>query len=49
MMNLQADCPHCKHENDYVFHYGIPLGVTILTCEKCGEKFEIVKKPKQEN
>ena len=42
--NLQAECPHCKHKNDYILYYGLPKINIELTCEKCKKKFILIFK-----
>ena len=46
MSNLQAICPHCGHENDYVFPYGLPKEDSELTCGLCFLKMPLLAKGK---
>lgn len=48
MTNLQAVCPNCGHDNDYVFPYGIPKGESELTCGKCQQKMPLLNKAKEQ-
>lgn len=42
--NLQAQCPKCNTEHDYVLHYSHSDKVIILTCPCCDNKFDLILK-----